>query len=136
MALTDAQKHRISFHLNFVKPNSLLAIDKFFTVNQLDANQEISLVGFNLSNQPPEAVILFGAETLCTRVSLLGKVELAFEKLSPEVVDDSLFVSKAGSVNLRGNELLNRRNLYEQLVEYMGQLIGSKENSARIGYGH
>jgi hypothetical protein len=131
MSLTDLQLSRVAYHLDFTKPDYLLAIDREVSILNLTPSQELALVGPTplVSN-----IYQFEGEDLCSTTSLLGKVEAAYAKIDPSVIDDSLFVSKAGSVELRGSELRKRQSLYRQLVENLAQLVGSSDTPKRVGW--
>lgn len=133
MAITELQKERVSFHLHFVSSKYILAISRNITLGSLNASQELALVGQSLELLDPLNVFSFEGIPLCSITSALGKVERAYANLSPSVIEDSLYVSQAGSVSLRGTELRKREELYKKMVEHMGQLLGS-ETYDRVGW--
>lgn len=133
--LTDLQKERISFHLDYVERKYLLAISRDTLILTLNDSQKLALVGQDLTGLDASEIYVFHGVDLCTNISQLGKVERAYEQLDPDVISDSLFVSQAGSVTLRGNETSNRLSLYKLMVKKLAQLIGGMDSSSRVGHG-
>ena len=82
-------------------------------------------------------LVVSEGETLATSGSLLGKLEVAYAKLSPETIEASLFVSTAGKINLRPNELRNRKKLYGWLTDELAKALGVPkyyQPNQRAGY--
>jgi len=121
--LTETQQERISFHLDIYNDYNLLAVT--LNVRQLDYSleKEKSIVG-NLSTADVDDILTHMGVSLCTKDSVLGRVELAYRKLSPENVDDSLLVKKAGNVELRSDEYRARKHLYLETVKELKRITG------------
>ena len=131
--LTELQKERISFHLDYVAARYLLAITRDNLILTLNTSQQLSLVGPDEEDVPLDNKLDFEGIYLCSKTSMLGKVELAFSKLSPDTIEESLYVSSAGTVTLRGNELSKREALYLSMVSYLNQLVGGSKHNKRVG---
>lgn len=134
MPLTALQKSRIAFHLDFVRPGNLLALDRKVATILLDDEQLLATVG---EDPPPVGnAITFEGVDLCTATSALGRCETAYANLSPSTISDSLLVKQAGKVTLRSDELSARRALYTEQVEYLAQVIGASESGMceRVGF--
>jgi hypothetical protein len=121
MALTELQKARVRFHLGY--PTNLetlpgLKLQQKLLLANLDASVELSLVGDPLADW-----LEFEGQPLCSNSSVLGRLENAWVKLGPGTIEDSLFVSKAGNINLRTDELRARKSLYQSLVDDMSRLL-------------
>lgn len=135
MSLTDLQKERVTYHLDFVASNFILKVDKTIAIITLNDSQKLALVGQELNELTSDEAFYFEGSFLCSNSSLLGKVERAYAKLDPDIIDNSLFVESAGSVTLRGTELRKREELYRNLVSKMAQLIGANNPSLnRVGF--
>lgn len=136
--LTDLQKDRVKFHLDYLTALGLLELDRDVKILILNPNEQLALVGTIPDPVPdpvPDTLVVFEGVPIATRTSALGKVEIAFSKLSPDTIDDSLFVEQAGKVTLRGSELAKRRSLYVQMVKYLAQLIGASDPfGERVGW--
>lgn len=128
--LTDLQKARIAYHLDFVEPESLLEISQDLAVTTMSPEKELAAVG----PASPADPLTFEGQPLCSKTSALGLVELAHAKLSPEVIDDSLLVRQAGKVSLRSDELKARERLYSRLVDSLAQLVGYTSQAGRVGF--
>lgn len=98
----------------------------------MTADQELMVLGL-LEDQPETDLIYISGQLVCNRKSLLGNVELAYEKLNSDTIEESLFVSSAGSAKLRGNELDNRMELYNAQVEFLAVALGAVVKSGRVG---
>ena len=128
--LTELAKSRVRFHLGYsVTPETMGSLEMLqgVTLGLLKPEEQLTLLG-PIDGDPFE----FQGETLCSQGSELAKIEKAFQNLNPTLIDDSLFVSEAGSVKLRRDELGARRALYRQLQEFLGTLVGipvASENS-------
>jgi len=133
MTLTSLQRERISFHLDYTASRYLLAVSRDILVLTLNADQELALIGQDLIGLDPDEIFEFHGVPLCTNQSALGKVERAFNKLSSDIIEESLYVAEAGSVKLRANELAKREALYLKQVEHLAQLIGGTFGSDRVG---
>lgn len=136
MALTDLQKSRIAFHLDYFNPNYMLQITRDSLLLTLDPTQELQLVGLGNFTDPTQDIYI-EEEFVCSKTSILGRVELAFNNLNSEVIEDSLYVSQAGQVTLRGNELRKRTELYEKMVSFLSQFVGGTDPNGwgRVGHG-
>lgn len=123
MALTETQQERISFHLDIYNDYNLLSVT--LNVRQLDYSpeKEKSIVG-NLSTADTDEILTHMGESLCTKDSVLGRVEIAYRKLSPDNVDDSLLVKKAGNVELRSDEYRARKRVYQEKVKELKRITG------------
>jgi len=134
--ISNLQKIRIEFHLGLLgplDPVNFRAVQRDFVLTGLDPDIELSLVGDPLSTD----MVVFEGQNLASKSSLLGRAELAFSVLGPQTIDASLYVSKAGSVELRGNELKNRKDLYREIVKQLAYLLGvgpDNSDSGRVGY--
>ena len=134
MPLTDLQAERVAFHLDYVTRDYLAQIGRDDLTLALNESQRLGLVGpEDLSMLPQDEVVSLEGVDLATKTSMLGKVEMAFANLTPTIIDDSLYVSVAGSVTLRGSEVMKREQLYKTLVRYMAQLIGGTVDR-RVGW--
>lgn len=133
--LSDLQKARILFHLDLPSQmNDLLSVDREILITQVSATLELQLVG-NLASADPENIYVYEGTPLATLESILGRVERAYDKLSPTTIDDSLFVKKAGAVELTSTEIRQRRKLYLTLVEYLAQTLGALSlGGSRVGF--
>lgn len=138
MALTELQNNRIAFHLDYVRPGNLLELDRDISVLTLTDNQILQVVGKpytdGLSYPTDDDMVFFEGDPLATKTSALGRVELAFNNLSPDVISDTLFVKKAGKVELRKDELKARNRLYKELVSQLNQLVGGSDKYDRVGF--
>lgn len=114
--LTELQKSRIRYHLGITYRTAYDEVEANFRLqlDNIDPARELSLVG----NQATKNYNFLG-EPLCQVGSLLYKVERAFENLSPDVIDTTLFVRNTEEVALNTNELRKRRQLYELLVNQL-----------------
>lgn len=133
MPLTTLQNERIAFHLDYVRASYLLSLDREISIGSLNESQVLGTVGPDLATLDPASIFVFEGQNLCSTTSLLGKVERAFANLDPSVIEDSLFVSQAGSVSLRGSELQKREALYLRLVKYLAQIVGASSKN-RVGW--
>jgi hypothetical protein len=133
MALNALQQSRVAFHLDFVSPSSLLALDRDIATILLSPEQELAVIGQDPA--PVGSELEFEGEYLCTTTSALGRVEVAYRQLSPDIIGDSLLVKQAGKVTLRSDELSARQALYDRQVEQLAQLIGAaKMRVERVGF--
>ncbi len=133
MALNALQQSRVAFHLDFVSPSNLLALDRDIATILLSPEQQLAVVGQDPA--PVGSEFEFEGEYLCTKTSALGRCELAYSQLSPEVIGDSLLVKQAGKVTLRSDELSARQALYNRQVEQLAQVIGAaKIGINRVGF--
>ena len=123
MPLTDLQEERIMFHLREKIDIAALNLERTLVLRTLNATQELSVIG-NIDTALDEECFFFESVKLCTLTSQLGRVEKAYAKLDSDIIDDSLFVSQAGSVKLRGNETQQRDRLYRRLVQFLGTYFG------------
>jgi hypothetical protein len=129
MPLTDLQRSRIEFHCDLDSTRGLLALSFNIKSTSFSEVKLLQIVG-QLVGADPDNLFVYEGVSLCTLTSALGACELAHSKLSPQTIDDSLLVRSAGKVNLRSDELKARRQLYNQTVEYLKQLIGLNSDSA------
>lgn len=133
MALTSLQKSRISFHLDFLRPDNLLALDRDVAQLILTTEEELATVGEDPA--PVGNQVTFEGQILCTATSALGRCETAYTNLSPATVSDSLLVKQAGKVTLRSDELHARRSLYDEQVRLLAQTIGAFDPGCeRVGF--
>lgn len=128
--LTELQQDRCVFHLDLDARYGILAIDNKLRLYVSDINRELTVVG-NLETALPENIIQIEGEDLCTISSVLGRVETAYNRLSPTVIDDSLLVKKAGKVELRADELRARTRLYESTLKELRKALGVCEDDQR-----
>lgn len=114
--LTELQKSRIRYHLGVTYRTAYDEVEANFSLqlNNIDPDRELSLVG----NQANKNYSFLG-EPLCQVGSILYKVERAFEKLSPDVVDTTLFVRATEEVTLNANEMRKRIQFYESMVDQL-----------------
>ena len=134
--LTAAQKARIKHHLGYTKtrPFSDAWLDGVYLfTGTIDPQDEIVLVGnFNIppvTNDPDGYNdFYYQGERIATPHSILWNVEVAKQTMNPINVDASLFVSTAGSVKLRANELSNRENMYDHHLAYLAQFFEVRRN--------
>ena len=134
MELTELQKERISYHLGYVARQWYLQVSQDTILLTLNPSQKLALVGGDLNELTSDEIFIFENIPLCSNTSALGKIERAYANLDPDTISDSLFVSQAGSVALRGNELQNRERLYGNLVGKLRQLISGSDYSSRVGW--
>lgn len=131
MALTQLQKDRIAFHLDLWTPFSLLTIDRDVTFLSLSSNEQLFLVG----PESPENPYYIEGEFLCSESSILGKCEVAYNKLNATTIDNSSLVVKAGKVELRGNELEKRKQVYRETLQALAKIMGyTDKGGSRVGY--
>ena len=121
--LTELQKARVRFHLGY--PNdqitgALLEVQQNLVLGNLAEETEFALVGDGGTRY------VFLGRDLAQEGSLLAKLEKAHDNLGPSIIEDSLFVKSAGSVELRRDELQARRNLYGFLVRELETLLDVK----------
>lgn len=119
--LTSLQKSRTRFHLGYPDDQihgPTLEIEQNLVLDRLNPNVELALRGDSLAQ-----TVDFQGETLCAPNSLLDFLEIALSRLSPTTIDDSLFVSQAGSVTLRRDELQARTRLYRSLQKQLASLL-------------
>ena len=119
--LTDIQKARTRFHLGY--PNDqihgpTLEVEQNLVLGNLAPMTELGLVG-----DPDNQTIEFQGLALCAPNSLLARLEAAWDNISADVISDSLFVSQAGSVTLRKDELRARMQLYNQIQSDLSNLL-------------
>jgi len=119
--LSEVQKARTRFHLGY--PNDqihgpTLEIEQNLVLSNLAPMTELALVG-----DATAQTIEFQGLELCAPGSMLARLETAWGNLGPDTVDDSLFVSVAGSVTLRNDELRARRRLYDEIREQLAVLL-------------
>lgn len=137
--LTELQKSRISFHLDYFNPDFMLQITRDTLILTLSSVQELQLVGIApdpLPTVPSDPYVFIGGVYLCRSDSLLGQVEKAYNKLNSDVIEESLYVVTAGKVTLRSNELTNRTNLYNKQVAFLAQLVGGSDPNSAGRVGH
>lgn len=117
--LTEFQKSRVRFHLGYPQQDSMGIIEVLeeLTLDRLAPMVELSLVG-----ELSEHTLVLG-QPLAAPGSMLANVEAAYAKLGPGTIDDSLFVSQAGSVTLRRDEYRARRQQYDGLRSDMAVLL-------------
>ena len=131
---TEDQKMRIRFHLGY---RASIAAEWLEHRNNLLLDITESDVIWNVVGDPAvEPRLTYQGEPLCHEDSVLGRCELAWSKLSPATIDDSLFVSAAGLVALRGNEVILRRQLYRVMVEELSAALDIEpfESAGYVGY--
>lgn len=119
--LTDLQKSRTRLHLGYPDDQlhgPTLEIEQNLVLDRLNTNVELALRG-----DPATQTIEFQGEILCSPNSLLDFLEIALSRLGPTTVDDSLFVSQAGSVTLRRDELQARTKMYRSLQKQLASLL-------------
>ena len=119
--LTEVQKARTRFHLGY--PNDQIhgpAIEVYqnLVLGNLAPMTELALVG-----DPNNQTVTFQGLFLCAPDSLLDSLELAWAAMGPNNISDTLFVSQAGSVTLRRDELKARRELYDELKGQLSTLL-------------
>lgn len=132
--LTELQKERISYHLGYVARKYYLQVSQDTALIVLNPSQKLALVGKDLEELTSDEIYIFEGVELCSNTSALGKVERSYQNLDPSVIDDSLFVSQAGSVSLRGNELSNREKLYKTLVRNLDRVLTGNSGNSRVGW--
>ena len=119
--LTEVQLARTRFHLGY--PNDQISgprleVEQNLVLGNLAPMTELGLVG-----DPTAQAVIFQGEELCAPGSMLARLEQAWENVGPATVADSLFVTQAGSVTLRRDELRARRALYDELREQLATLL-------------
>lgn len=122
--LTELQKSRVRFHLGYPNDQIVgprLEVEQNLVLGNLNPLTELALVG-----DQGGVRYLFFSQDLCSEGSLLHKLEVAHDKLSPQVIEDSLFVQGAGSVTLRRDELQARKELYRFLQQELEKLLDIK----------
>lgn len=125
--LTNLQRDRIAFHMDFDAKHGLWTVDTANRLTTLNPDRELTIVG-NLEDALPENTFTLEGIPLCTLTSILGRCELAFSRLSPETIDDSLLVREAGKVKLRSDELGARTKLYESHVFDLFKAVGAVDH--------
>ena len=136
--LNENQKARIRFHLGYywnLPPLAKIEPEERLRLGALPI-EVIRLTVGDIDREGADLVVSEG-ETLATSGSLLGKLEVAYAKLSPETIEASLFVSTAGKINLRPNELRNRKKLYGWLTDELAKALGVPkyyQPNQRAGY--
>ena len=126
-SLTELQRSRLEFHCDLDSTRGLLALSFNIRATTFSTVKLLQLVG-DISAAQPENLVLYEGVAFCTTSSALGTTEIAYSKLSPNVIDDSLLVKSAGKVVLRGDELKARERLYKKQVEHLKQLIGMQDS--------
>lgn len=129
MKFTETQRDRINFHLDLDSTYNLLEVTLTVRTNDLSPQRQLTVVG-DLENADTDSILVFAGNSLCTRDSILGRVEIAYRNLSPENVDNSLLVRKAGSVELRKDEYRARQKLYESMVTELERAMGYYRGSS------
>lgn len=120
--LTPFQKARVRYHLGYPSERTqFFEVSASLVLDSLPEETVLQLVG-----DPSDPQIEFGGQVIGAEYAALGRCELAYQKLSPLVVDDSLFVSSAGSVTLRPDELRAREQLYQRTVADLAQLLDTE----------
>ena len=141
MALTELQKTVIRLHLGYVGVTPLISrleIQARLILDSLTPEIELILVGDLIATTTDEQVFREG-NAIATKGSILGKTEIAHQKLTPDVIDDSLLVNTVGTIKLRGNELRKRRQLYNNLRRELANTLKTRlyedlTVGRRIGY--
>lgn len=131
MAVTEYQKSRIALHLGFANPSNLSQLDLQVSITTMTANQELSIIG---DMTDTDNLLTVNGVILCHNDSILGRVERAYANISPDIIEESLYVSKAGDAVLRGNELSNRQALYDYLREQLAIAMNAVISGNRVGW--
>lgn len=127
MALTELQKRRIIFHLDFQRgQNDVLKLSFSIDLDLVDATDERIIVG-TVSTALAADKIIYDGEDLCTLESILGRVEQAFAKLDSRTIDNSQFVLAAGKVKLNSSEARLRQQFYEAKILELSKALGYSE---------
>lgn len=143
MALSTLQRQRIKHHLGLsqVEPSiTQLQQDRGLLFDAITPEQELSVIGDITTNPVDETHFYIAGTPIAAEFSILWNCETVFRSLGPNQIDPSLFVSVAGSVKLRGNELQKRKQLYrfwqEQLaLVFNYQVIPLRGTASnRVGY--
>lgn len=130
MRLTELQQIRIKQHLELASDLAgVMSIIRDQRLLTLTDTQIRVVVGSNLDALEESLVIRYDGEVICTAESLLGQCELAHARISPTVIEESLYVAKVGDISLRGSELQNRKNLYNTLVQRLASVVGVEPHS-------
>lgn len=141
-AFTELQKDRIRFHLKLpsnLNPEFLELLNEYSLDTGLRVDTIFQVVGEELEVPPQSDRILLLGDDLCQEGSILANIEAAYTNLQPGTISDSLFVSQAGSVTLRKDELRARRQLYNSLLDDLYNLLDIPPDrrfggSSHIGY--
>ncbi|CBA17789.1 virion structural protein [Acaryochloris phage A-HIS1] len=115
MAFTDFQKQRIKMHLGLStgEPSiTQLQQDRGLLLDSLDADSQLTIMGDITTNPTDPTHFYYAGVAIAAVNSILYNCEIALERLGGTQIDPSLFVKKAGSVTLRGNELQKRNQFY------------------------
>lgn len=132
MAFDDFQKERILFHIDFNPRAYGDDLHRTVTVDVTSPEVEKMTVG-DLLLAPDEDCIFVEGVKLCTKLSILGECERAYQKISVDTIEDSLLVSKAGNVTLRSDELKARTKLYQAKVKSLKTILGFPSGD-RVGF--
>lgn len=116
--LTNLQKSRIKYHLNITYRTAYEELEADFRLqlNNINPERELAIVG-NQTNLNYS----FQGQPLCESGSLLHRIEVAYSRISPDVIDTTLFVKATEEITLNPNELRLRLRLYHQLVDQLKQ---------------
>lgn len=123
--LTEFQKSRVRFHLDYVQSDvsGLYEVVQELQLDRLSDEVLLALVGPSDDPSPQ----MYVGQSVGSSEALLARLETAYSNLSPSVIDDSLFVSQAGSVTLRRDELQARKRLYRSLQRDLATLVDVRE---------
>lgn len=141
MALTELQRDRIKYHLGLsaTEPSITTFLqDRGLIFENVTPSIESYLIGDITTNPVEETHFYIAGVPIAAEYSILWEVETAHRRMGSEQIDPSLFVSVAGSVKLRSNELVKRRQLYDhwrnQLALVMNHRVVDNNCGGRVGY--
>lgn len=123
MEITKTQIDRLNYHLDLDSEYGLLEVTLNVRTRQLSEERMKTIFG-DMASADTDEILIQNGNSLCTKDSILGRVELAYRKLSPDNVDDSLLVSKAGNIQLRPDEYKARKKLYKEMVNELKRATG------------
>jgi hypothetical protein len=131
--LTELQKSRIRYHLDVTYRTAYDEVEANFRLqlDNIDPERELALVG----NQATKDYSYLGVP-LCQVGSILYKVEKAFENLSPDVIDTTLFVKATEEITLNANELRKRQQFYDAMVSQLRNSFNLPDEGCISYYGN
>lgn len=135
MSLTELQLDRICFHIKVPRSSFEFLKATFSTQVSISTERLLQLVGDITDPAQASNLTLLEGQTLCTSTSLLGRCEASWNKLDTATIDSSMFVVKAGSVELTDRELSNRNKLYQHHVSELKRALNF-DSGGRVGFNN
>jgi len=138
--MNNYQKARLKFFLDYSRDEGdYWAVVEQTKITNLSAEQELILFGdlttgthgrIDLENMPD--IIAISGVPVATPDSVMGRLEVAWFKLTLQ--EESMYVKKAGSVELNAAEGMYRRKYFQERLEELYQLIGKPSSTQRVGW--